>query len=617
MRPVREAGEERAAKTHAYHLPEVVAVDEVAVLVDGLGLEHEAARLDEMALVAPPRNEDLAAVLVRHHHLHPGLDDVERAGGEVVPDLVVRDDDVQLHRLAGLHALRRDHLDGHGRTRLPLVGDLGHVDLAAQPGVREAHLLFGPGQPHGGGDVLVGAQEAVAAVLAVRWGAVVVEVVAAGGVERGLQRHMALAALDRLLGLARVVPPALAPVVVLVLELHPAHVVDLLVDELLVAGPAELRALEAPVLQALDVLLRVGADQEVRDELRRLPVVQLEHVALGLRDGVVCIALHVGLLDGVAGDARDALVEPHRVRQLVAEEVLRAGEERDGIVAAAAVARRLGAVLLAHHGLHGAERRVHRRPAVRAHLPLLVDLPVAPPARGRAAQRAGVEGVAGGRLRQARRKRPVGAVEVVVVLRQRVVQPHGIVGVDGQRRDHAQPEDEPRRAGAEGALRGQHRAHRLGPRPHVPPDDRPHVRQRRRHERERRDDVREVPSRTDPRAEERLPGQHQPARRRCDGGGHGEVAGEHDVRQRHLPVDAPVAELIPGVRAGEGEPGRGVQEHHPLVRHAERQQVDRQPRQRLEHQQPGYRHEQPVAPLAHPRVRLRARLHGRNALIKF
>ena len=62
---------------------------------------------------------------------------------------------------------------------------------------------------------------------------------------------MALATLHRLFRVLRVVPLALPPVVVLVLELDPAEVVDFLVDELLVAGGAVLRGLEEAFLEGV------------------------------------------------------------------------------------------------------------------------------------------------------------------------------------------------------------------------------------------------------------------------------------------------------------------------------------------------------------------------------
>jgi hypothetical protein len=58
-----------------------------------------------------------------------------------------------------------------------------------------------------------------------------------------------------------VVPAALLPVVELILELDPANGVDLLVDELLVAGGAVLGGLEQTLPEIVHVLPRVGADQ--------------------------------------------------------------------------------------------------------------------------------------------------------------------------------------------------------------------------------------------------------------------------------------------------------------------------------------------------------------------
>ena len=79
---------------------------------------------------------------------------------------------------------------------------------------------------------------------------------------------MALATLDSLLRVALHVPVAGLLVVVLVLKLDPADAVDLLIDELLVAGGAVLGRLVGPLAQ-LFVLVRVAADQEIAQHAPR------------------------------------------------------------------------------------------------------------------------------------------------------------------------------------------------------------------------------------------------------------------------------------------------------------------------------------------------------------
>ena len=147
------------------------------------------------------------------------------------------------------------------------------------------------------------------------------------------------------------------------------------VDELLVAGGAVLGRLEQALGEVLHVLTRIGADQEVPRESRRPPVAQLEEVTRRWRHHEVGVALHVRLADGVAREAGDAFLVADEVGQVRREDVLGAREERDRVVTAAAVSRRLGAVLLGHLSLHALEGRVHGRPAVGADAPLLVRSP--------------------------------------------------------------------------------------------------------------------------------------------------------------------------------------------------------------------------------------------------
>ncbi len=88
---------------HSDHFPEIVPVDQVSVLVHGLRLEHERARLHEALLVHRAHLIDHAALIVPDHQLDPGLDDIERSRGEIVPHLVRGDDALEADLLSGLH----------------------------------------------------------------------------------------------------------------------------------------------------------------------------------------------------------------------------------------------------------------------------------------------------------------------------------------------------------------------------------------------------------------------------------------------------------------------------------------------------------------------------------
>src|SRR5665213_2871197 len=79
---------------------------------------------------------------------------------------------------------------------------------------------------------------------------------------RPLQRHMTLAALNGGLSIAFVVPVAGSPVIILILQLHPANPVYLLVDELFVACRAILGRLVKSPVQAI-VLSGPRANQKV------------------------------------------------------------------------------------------------------------------------------------------------------------------------------------------------------------------------------------------------------------------------------------------------------------------------------------------------------------------
>ena len=114
---------------------------------------------------------------------------------------------------------------------------------------------------------------------------------------------MAFTALDRLVRVALLVPVRVGPVVVLVLELHPADAVDLLIDELLVARGTILGFLERALGQ-FAVLGGIAADKEIARHSGQPVRLPLPEILVRLRDGVIGVALDVGLADGVAGETQ-------------------------------------------------------------------------------------------------------------------------------------------------------------------------------------------------------------------------------------------------------------------------------------------------------------------------
>ena len=86
--------------------------------------------------------EDLLSLLIRHDQLDPRLDDVERPGREVVPDLVRRDHRAHFDRLARPPVLGRDQFHCDRRALPPFVRDLRDRLIAAKPLLSQLHLLF-------------------------------------------------------------------------------------------------------------------------------------------------------------------------------------------------------------------------------------------------------------------------------------------------------------------------------------------------------------------------------------------------------------------------------------------------------------------------------------------
>ena len=493
--------------------------------------------------------------------------------------LVGREDHPQRELLAGrdlLRHLQRQLDDGALR---PLVADLGDVVLALKPQTRQAHLLLPALQLQHLRHQGVGGQESVAAVLAVSGAAVVVGGVAGSRILGIAQRHVALTALHGPGGVAFLVPVARLPVIELVLQLHPAHLIHFLVDELLVAGGAILGCLEHALAQ-LVVLLRVGADEEVPRHTLRPGIFPLPQVLALLGDHVVCIALQVGLPDGMARQAGDALLIALQAGEILHEQVLGAGEQRDGIVAAAAVARGLRAILLGHDLLDSLEQHVHGGPAVRTHAPLVQDLRVAArrTAGLRAGQRARVEGATGVRARQARGERTVLAVEEVVVLGELVLVHRA--GVHGSERHHgqqAQPSDQRRGAYVAGGefprscfLEPWNEQQQVGS--HAEQDGK------------RRVQVNVSPHRRRAHSEQPLPCHHQARQRAHEQGHHRHVAQQDHVGQAVVPVVEPVSRTVPGDGKKRQDAQQRVQEQAPLHAGMERPERNEQAAHCLEHE---------------------------------
>ncbi len=244
------------------------------------------------------------------------------------------------------------------------------------------------------GDVLVGSEVAVTAMLAIAGGAVVIGNIAGGGVDAVNEGHVAFTAGDGFAGIAGMIPAAVFPTVVLVLSLNLADVgVDDFVDVLFVTGGAVFRGFVEVAGVGLEVFAGVGADEEVTHLLGEVALLEFIDIALRGLHGVVAIALDVGLGDGVAEDAGGALLGSFNAEGNVAF-VFGAAEKGDGIVAPGAVAGVFGGEFPGHELLDPLEHVIHGGIAVGAGEPLFVDFGVAPAgaAPGRPGEGAGVDG---------------------------------------------------------------------------------------------------------------------------------------------------------------------------------------------------------------------------------
>ena len=215
-----------------------MTVDQVPVLIDRFGFKQERAGLDEMFLIATAGGKDDVPGIVNDADLDPALNQIERSGGKVVPDFVGGQNHANRNSLARRCVRRR--LDTHADHRAfrPLLTDFGDGNLSSQPLLGKLDLAVGSFQVQHSGHHVVGGEKAMAAVLAVARIAIIVGRISGCRIVRIHQRHVALAALHRAGRVALVIPVAGLPVVVLILELHPADAVDLLVDKLFVAGRA-------------------------------------------------------------------------------------------------------------------------------------------------------------------------------------------------------------------------------------------------------------------------------------------------------------------------------------------------------------------------------------------
>ena len=360
------------------------------------------------------------------------------------------------------------------------------------------------------------------------------------------------------------------------------------------------------------MLARVGADQEIAGPRSQVRRGVLEQVARLGSEHVVGVAANVGPLDGVTDHTGDAFLVAWR-RQVVAVQVLAAGEQRDGVMAAGAVARRLGAVVGGHGALHALEERRHCRVAVRARLPLGEDLGVA--ARHTAALRtcqvARLEGLRRRCGSQARRER-------VVAERQLVVGGEGAHGFldRGRHRPHDGGGDEHRHqsraAPGEAPLRGtDQRALPAVLLPEVPHQDDPEMPDHEGGGSESPNQMHEIPGVGDACAPAGLPGENQAT-----------DAGQHQRYQRQVaeqlvlvewprPIGPPVTSLVNGVRHQEHEANDRVDQHRDLGRDAEAAEVDEETGQGLEQEQAGDGRGEGGAPL--PQLNRREQVVGRRA----
>ncbi len=306
----------------------------------------------------------------------PDPHEIERAGNEVVTHFFVLYYGHELQFAARLHLLGCVKADSGDGPLRPKVLDFGDDSFSLDPFASEFVLGFPVREFEDGGHVEVGRDGAVVAVGLVVGVAPGVPGFAAARIEGvPFQAHMAVAAGQVLVRIVLNVPMTFAPLVELVLAGAEAKAVEGLGDELLVAGTAEFGGAQQVAIVVLEVFARVSADEEIGEELAGAAGC-LADVFFGRCQDVIGVTPLVHLGNGVAHHAGVAFLHARRGEVHVLD-VLSAGKEGDGIVAAGAIAGFGGRAVLGEGLLHSLEGRIHGGEAVGAGLPFGQDLLVA------------------------------------------------------------------------------------------------------------------------------------------------------------------------------------------------------------------------------------------------
>jgi len=342
-----------------------------------------------------------------------------------------------------------------------------------------------------------------------------------------------------------------------------------------------------PVSSTLPLSKTEEVRGEAREGIRRL----LEEVALRRREDVVGVPLHVGLGDAVARDAGDALVGPG-AREVVVVDVLRPAEQSDRVVAAGAVAGRLGAVVRRHRLLDDLEELAPGGVAVSTRFPFGDDLLVTAgvPAVLRAGEGPRAEGAARGCRGEARRE---GVRPILVAVVGREIARGREPAVEADRQEAEDPKDRgdaggdeprPQRRAADQWPLVEARAGRGGPgqgRSGPPAAEERGLHHVKGHEdggRKPDRRVDEVPGRTGPLSEEGLKRQDDARNQGHDHEGSARVARHGDIPEGMAPDLDQVLRQVPGDGYEEDEPEDGVGQHRVLDGGGARREIDEEAR---------------------------------------
>ena len=134
---------------------------------------------------------------------------------------------------------------------------------------------------------------------------------------------MTFTTFNRFRWVARVIPVTLAPIIVLILQLYPADAVDLLIDELFVAGGTVIRSFEEAFTKALDMMTWITTNQEMVEKLRRFSATQSKHIPLGLCDYIISVSFEIGFADGMTNKTGNSLLITAQRCQVLGENILR------------------------------------------------------------------------------------------------------------------------------------------------------------------------------------------------------------------------------------------------------------------------------------------------------